>query len=127
MQFSSKYFIPTTFSIVFLYRTHVRLLYRTHVKDGLAGRTRLKWPLPKDGLLRCERRLFTLQYTSFCNVMGGILQSLYRYTGLMEPNRLPLLGFRTDFDVMIEASMQRCEEILTAGPRLHEAVALLSR
>ncbi len=41
-------------------------------KDGLAGRTRLKWPLPKDGLLRCERRLFTLQYTSFCNVMGGI-------------------------------------------------------
>jgi prolyl-tRNA editing enzyme YbaK/EbsC (Cys-tRNA(Pro) deacylase) len=59
--------------------------------------------------------------------MGGILQSLYRYTGLMEPDRLPLLGFRTDFDVMIEASMQRCEEILTAGPRLHEAVALLSR
>ena len=96
-------------------------------KDGLVERTRLKWPLPKDGLLRCERRLFTLQYTSFCNVLGGISQSLYRYTGLMEPDRLPLLGFRPDFDVMIEASMQRCEEILTAGPRLHETVALLSR
>ena len=43
-------------------------------KDGLVERTRLKWPLPKDVLLRCERRLFTLQYTSFCNVRIGNLK-----------------------------------------------------